>query len=382
MTGVYQKSSTILDSNVSWLLHSDIRIKSGENMGALYGWKNLNPPSFPFIYSEITGYAITFFSWISSELGNPDGLVAAEQASDWIIRNTHSSLLFARPQGNLDKPNDLSNTLYSFDNSMIVIGLLSLYKLTNKISHLQLAEKMAKTIIERFFDGEKLVPRLDESFESVKPVKEKGIVKWSTISGAYHCKLSLGLLELARLTKNEKYSQVSDSLCDYATKLQNSVGRFITNPGADITYLHPHLYACEGLIFSGWNQSIARHYTAGLNGLKWAIKQISPENGGLYRYTERDSVEQSDCTAQLLRLLLLCQAELEKSINKSELVDIIEGLHKRLLDFYIPYGEGKGAMKYHLNQDTACTWCTMFSTQALNLWMTRNSRKTWTDYFI
>lgn len=382
MTDVYQKSNRIFDGNVNWLLYSDIRIKSGENKGALYGWKNLSPPSFPFIYSEITGYAVTFFTWMASELGNPYALQAAVEASDWIFRNMHSNLLFARPQAKGTESNDLSKLFYSFDNSMIIIGILSLYKLSKKTRFLQLAEKMASAIIEVFYDGEKLASRIDESFNHIKPMKESGIVKWSTISGAYHCKLSIGLLELSRLTHNEKYAQISDSLCDYAKKLQKPDGQFITNPGSDIVYLHPHLYACEGLIYSGLNQPNASHYTAGLNGLKWAVKQISPDNGGLYRDTGKKSVEQSDCTAQLLRLLIVCQDELEKFINKSDLYNIIEKLHMRLLDFYIPVGQGEGAMRYHLNKDTACSWCTMFSTQALNLWMAKDSHRTWIDHFV
>ena len=97
MNKAHQRSNKIFRNNVKWLLSSDIRIKSGKNRGALYGWKNLNPVSFPFIYSEITGYAITAFSWIYSSLHNTAALQAAEESSEWIIKNMHSYLLFARP---------------------------------------------------------------------------------------------------------------------------------------------------------------------------------------------------------------------------------------------------------------------------------------------
>lgn len=381
---VYEKSNKILDENIEWIISSDIRIKDGNNKGALYGWKNLSPPYFPFIYSEITGYAITCFSWIASEFGYPVALEAAKEASEWIRKNMHSNLLIARPPASRDEPNELSSLFYSFDNSMIMIGLLNFYKITKKSSVLRLVEKMAQTLIERFFDGEKLIPRLDISFNSIKPTDDRGIVKWSTVPGAYACKLSLGLLELSRLTKNKEYVQVSDSLCEYAKKMQKSNGEFITNPGSNIVYLHPHLYACEGLIYSGITQSNESHYAAGLNGLKWAMDQVDlNSNRGLFRDTEKGSVEQSDCTAQLLRLLILCHSELEKAVKKSKLNKAIEILHLRLLDFYIPTGEGRGAMRYQLAKETACSWCTMFSMQALKLWSSRNSRKLpWVDYFV
>jgi len=380
--GLYEKSSEIFLENVRWLLSSDIRIKNGHNKGALYGWKNLNPPSFPFIYSEITGYAVTCFSWIASEFGNKKALGAAEEATGWILRNLNSNLLFARPPAEKDQLNNLSRLFYSFDNSMILIGIVSLYKLTKKKSLLALAETIARALIEHFFDGEKLVPRLDNSFNPIKPIGEDGVVKWSTTSGAYHCKLSLGLLELTRITGNKKYAHISDSLCSYAIEQQKSDGQFITNPGSDVAYLHPHLYACEGLIYSGIKESNDIHYNAGLCGIKWAMKHISSGKGGTFRDTGKQSVEQSDCTAQLLRLLITCQSKLENSINNARLEDIIEKLHLRLLDFYIEFGEGKGAMKYHLAKDTACSWCTMFSLQALNLWKTKNSPPLWIDYFV
>ena len=378
-----EKSNQVVRNNISWLITSDIRIKSGPNKGALYGWMNLKPKSFPFIYSEITGYAISCFSWIASEFGNQVALDAAKEALDWIRKNMQSNLLMARPPASRDEPNELSRMFYSFDNSMVMIGLLNLYKITKIPSVLQLVETMTQALVERFFDGEKLVPRLDSSFKSIKPTEDIGVVKWSTIPGAYHCKFSLGLLELSELTGNNEYVRVSNSLCEYAEKMQKDSGEFITNPGSDIVYLHPHLYACEGLIYSGLKQSNESHYAAGLKGIKWAMEQVDLNgNGGLFRDTGKASIEQSDCTAQLLRLLILCRSDLEK-VRKSNLSQVIDRLHFRLFEFYIPAGEGRGAMRYQFLKETACSWCTMFSMQALSLWSSRNSRKLqWIDYFV
>jgi hypothetical protein len=377
------RSNKILHDNISWLLTSDIRINKGQKKGALYGWKDLNSRSFPFIYSEITGYAITCFSWIASEFGNKDSLRAAKDSYDWIIKNMRSHLVVAKPPGPRNQPNDLSDVYYSFDNGMIIIGLLNLHKITNDASILKLAEKTTQALIERFFNGKKLIPRLDNSFNTMMTENVDGIVKWSTISGPYHSKLSIGLLEMSRLTSNPRYSRVSDSICDYALKLQGSKGQFITNPGSDIVYLHPHLYACEGLIYSGLKQSNEDQYNAGLEGVKWAVDQLIASNvDALFRNTEERSQEQSDCTAQLLRLLVLCRSSLTNFFGDSKLNDIIDRLHSRLLEFYIPVGDGQGAMKYQLGLDTACSWCTMFSTQALNLWKNKNSAPTWIDYFV
>jgi hypothetical protein len=383
MNEFYQKSNEVFNNNIAWLLASDIRIINGQNKGALFGWKNLNPVSFPFIYSEITGYGITAFLWIYSVLGDTIALQAAKDASQWIIKNLRSYLLVARPSAS-DKSEEASDLYYAFDNAMIMIGLLNLHKITKEPEILKIAEQMGKTIVDRFFDGSKLIPRLDRRFNTLNESKSNGLVKWSTISGSYHSKLSIGLLELSRLTNNNLYKQVSDAICNYAISLQKSSGQFLTNPGSDITYLHPHLYACEGLIYSGLSQSIDSHYSAGLKGIMWAITQtLTNKRGGLGATTRKDSAEQSDCTAQLLRLLILCHSQIQNNIDVYKLDKVINKLHSRLLDFYISTGESQGGFRYHLDLDSVCSWCTMFSMQALHLWKSGNSETTeWIDYFV
>lgn len=400
---IYLKSSRIFNDNVKWLLHSGIRIRNGPKRGAVYGWKTLNPPSYPFIYSEITGYAITSFLYIYSELGEPEALQAAKDSANWIVDNVHNSPSYLLSAGSIETENfnqkgDLSNQVYAFDNGMIMIGLLNLYKVTKEPDLLTYAENMAKSLIERFYDGSKLIAVLDSMYKPVIHNNSLGSggdgTKWSNISGAYHCKLSLALLDLSMLTKNELYSKASDSLCKFAQNLQKSDGRIITNPNSEnVTYLHPHLYACEGLICGGIRQRNEGYITAGLKGLTWAMKQVNSSTGGLPRHTgEEKSEEQSDCMAQLLRLLILCRSQIEESIERSSYhveysVDqVIDKIHSRLLDFYISQEEDRGGIRYHLSLETACSWCTMFTMQALRLLNKRKEFETskikWIDYYI
>ncbi len=400
------ESNKVLKYNVEWLFHSGIRIRNGPKKGAMYGWKNLNPPSYPFIYNEITGYAITSFLYIYSELGEPEALEAAKDSAYWIVKNirssSSSSSSYLLPAGSIEthsfnQKGDLSNQIYAFDNGMIIIGLVNLYKVINDTILLKYAENMAKSLIEKFFDGSKLIAVLDRLYRPItnntnlndsSSGRGRNDIKWSTVSGAYHCKLSLALLDLSLLTKNDMYSKVSNSLCEFAQKLQKADGRFATNTNLEtMTYLHPHLYACEGLIYAGVRQHNDAYFAAGLKGIRWAAKQVNSLTGGLPRMIGGEFIEQSDCMAQLLRLLILCYFRIEESIEEPShnLRDVIEKLHFRLLDFYISEGKDRGAIKYHLSLDTACSWCTMFTMQALLLWKKRkkfqNVQK-WIDYFI
>ena len=97
------------------------------------------------------------------------------------------------------------------------------------------------------------------------------------VSGACHCKLALGLLELADITNNDTYRKISQSLCDFGD-LQASDGRFINKDESEITYVHPHLNASEGLIYTGLKDSVEDYTDMGLDGVLWAI-EIMLSNG-------------------------------------------------------------------------------------------------------
>ena len=394
-----EKTYEALNDSVRWLLYSGIRIKNGSNKGGVYGWKNLNPPSYPFIYSEITGYAITSYVYIYSELLNNEALSAAKDCAYWLIQHVsknNSPTSFLLPAGVIEEPNfnqkgDLSNQVYAFDNGMVILGLLNLYKITKDQNLLTAAEKITKSLADVFFDGSKLVAVLDRSYNTISSdsFRTNRGIKWSSFSGPYHSKLSLCLLDLSSLTNNYYYASISDSICRFALKFQHADGRFITNPDQEnITFLHPHLYACEGLIYGGIRNSNNDYLLAGIKGIIWAMKQINLSTGGLPRNTAERSLEQSDCMAQLLRLLIICGPEIQTLRKDSPNIvnETIEKLHLRLLDFYIAKGTDKGAIRYHASLNTACSWCTMFTVQALSLWIKRTGFKKksnkWLDYYV
>jgi hypothetical protein len=87
MSDVFVKSDPIFYNNLKWLLYSGIRVEKGPDAGAIYSWKDLNRPSYPFIYSEAIGYATTLFSWAYAELKEPAALQAAKESSQWVLKN-------------------------------------------------------------------------------------------------------------------------------------------------------------------------------------------------------------------------------------------------------------------------------------------------------
>ncbi len=359
-------SDEIIENNINWLLNSDIRIKQGEDSGALFGWKDLTNSSYPFIYSEIVGYAVTCFSWISNEKSSDIALNSAKEASIWIHNNMKLGLLTTgkiNKNNTFDLKGDIPNQIYSFDNGMILAGLLNLYKIDENSENLKSAIEIADALIDKFFDGTKMIAMLDSSFNPSSYGKEK----WSTMSGSYHAKIAFGFLKLFKITQKSIYKEVSYSLCDFALTMQNPDGRFRTNMEDNLTFLHPHLYSCEGLLYAGIDLSDDRYIEAALKGLEWAIRLMDMNNGSLPR-TTKENIEQSDCMAQLLRLLIICYSELKKR-NNSNLDSVIEKLRTSLLSLYITDEEGKGGgFRYQNSLYQICTWCTMFTVQAFNFY--------------
>jgi uncharacterized protein YyaL (SSP411 family) len=186
------------------LLNSGIRRRSGHDRGAIHGWKYLNQTlstkkshSYPFLYSEATGYAITCFSWAYSELGIRAALEAAKQSAQWVIGNLGpSSLLIAGKitANDFDQKGDLSNQVYAFDNGIVMMGLLNLYRITSDDRILVAADTIAAALVKKFFNSKRRLEYalLDSSFRPTI----RGIEKWSTVPGPYHSKLSIGFLEL------------------------------------------------------------------------------------------------------------------------------------------------------------------------------------------
>jgi hypothetical protein len=385
--GAYRRSEEVLSSNVEWLLNSGIRLKIGADKGAIYGWKYLDPPSYPFLYSEITGYAISCFLWIYSQIGRLETLEAAKVAAQWIIKKMNSECLLVagyRKKDNFVQKGTLSDQIYLFDNVMIMTGLVSLHNFSKQKDLLTLVCRMADSLIKYFFKGSTVSSAVvDKSCRPMALTESK----WSMVPGPYLSKLSLGFLELSRQTNNGKYAKISNSICDFAISLQKTDGRFETSPRSKITYLHPHLYACEGLIYSGINQSNKKHLKSGMEGIVWATQQLN-KKGGLARDNSKQSVEQSDAMCQLLRLLILCRLDLSELLGQSKLANMIDRLHDRILDFCIlSRDDNRGGVKYQLGLESACSWCTMFCMQAIRLWQKKTSDQLnddvrWIDYFV
>lgn len=360
----------------NWLLHSDIRIKVGDDRGAFFGWKNLDASEkaskYPYVYNEITGYSLSCFSYLYTETNKIDYIKAMKETVEYIQKNMTNNLLNTgkRKDEDFKEKGIIENQIYSFDNGMVLAGLLNYYKVTKDQVVLKMAEKLANALIKYFFKNNQLYYALLDV--NLSPL-DYGLEKWSTRIGSYHAKLAIGFIDLYRITGNERYLKICESLCEFAISMQNNEGSFSNNPDKnDLIYLHPHLYSCEGLTYVGFIKNDRKLLINGLKGIEWAISNITIR-GGVPR-SNVDLNDQADCTSQLLRLLILYDKELEDylKVPRDKIEKAMDSLHVRIMSFFI---NSEKAIKYNEQSKFACTWCSMFSLQALDLWNKRNNNK-------
>jgi hypothetical protein len=367
-----------------WLLNSNIRLKEGENCGGYYGWKNLladtESSKHPFIYNEIVGYSFSIFSYMYSESKKAEFLTVMKESFEYIKKNiTKNDLLNAgiRNDAVFKEKGDIENQLYSFDNGIIIAGLVNYYKITKNQDVYEVVLKMANSLIKNFFRNYKICHALLN--KDFKPTGY-GIGKWSSRIGSFHAKVGIGFSDLFDITGNKEYLRICYGLCELAINMQEPDGSFLNNQGTrDDIFLHPHLYACEGLTYIGSSLNDQNVFSSGLKGIEWAISTIT-DTGGVPR-SIKQVTDQADCTAQLLRLLLLYSDDLNyySKVSSEKIEKSIQILHDRIKRFFI---RSEGAVKYNDSSEFACTWCTMFSLQALILLAKRNKKQNKHSYRI
>src|SRR3972149_4389947 len=239
-----------VDLAAKWIVSSGIQ--SGK--GGFFAWFNLLDGNYSYLYSEITGYGITSLLFLYKMFGEKAYIDKAELAADWITNTSMHpcggvrSRLFDDDERADKSYSFTGERIFSFDTGMALYGMFNLYKITGKAKYLEVSETMADFLIDK-------MQNQDGSLSPVYDAK-KGVViesddKWSNQRGGFHAKVSMGMTDLYRIKRNNKYRDASVRLCEYAVTTQEESGRFVTNKTDKTTHLHPHCYAAEGLWYTG-----------------------------------------------------------------------------------------------------------------------------------
>jgi hypothetical protein len=260
--------------------------------GAVHAWVDAATGVPAFEYPEITGYALTF--WAAQSIATEDELEAGQRAASWLGELVKSDRLHAREGWD-------SNAVYNFDLAMMANGLLA-FGVRHQPEAVRTGIRLAAYLCDQIGrDGwlEPLDP--DVSHRSSRS-------DWSTKGYVHLVKTAQCQLHAAALGLRDGVA-AARAVVGRGLDFLTSDGRFVTQPGAEVTMLHSHLYGVEGLWVFAEATGDDEIRDAAQAATEWAWRQQLP-SGGFPRWTAADSQtaapEQFDVTAQAVRAAVLC----------------------------------------------------------------------------
>ncbi len=361
-----------------WLGHSGIQNTSRNKKmrGAVSAWYELDKKIYPFLYSEITGYALSTWMFLYRITSDERFLRQARVAAGWLVDNALHRDGGVRTRFYLVKryvsPNYCFHhgRVYAFDTAMVGYGLLQLFNKVKEERFLKAVQQILGFLIRRmkkrdgmyysYFDSKK--KRCGENFE-----------KWSDQAGSFHAKLALLYIDYYRTTGIELYKTEAVDLLDTVIKIQEKNGRFVTGKKDDSTHLHPHAYTLEGLVYGGLHLKEKRYWDAAQRGFEWMLGGISSDGSvsSIFEKGQFSHHERSDIVGQALRLGSILYAATPKTMARY--LPLFWRIRRHLAMFQYQAKSGQsggfiygfatdGLMRNHLN-----AWSTMFALQAT--WM-------------
>lgn len=361
-----------------WLLGSGIQHRGPQKnlKGGVSAWYELDKKIYPFLYSEITGYALSTLVFLNRIHPHKKWIEHAQLAAQWLSKNaiqknggvkTRLYLVkhYVSPNYSFDQ-----GRVYAFDTAMVGYGLMQLYRLCPTQPVLDSAQRVLNFLIGSMRKEQSI---FYPYYDSKRNKCGEDFGKWSDQAGSFHVKCALFLIDAYRLLGIAACQKASTALLNAALKQQKRDGRFVTGEKDGSTHLHPHSYTLEGLLYGAVHLKREDCLDAAFRGFEWMLKGVSTDGSvsSIYENGRFSHHERSDIVAQVLRIGSILYGLAPKDLQKY--LPILDKVRRHLLLFQYQgdkkqaggfiYGFATdGLIRNHLN-----TWATMFAIQAL--WM-------------
>jgi hypothetical protein len=328
--------TTFLEDAGRWFLHSGIRAPGG---GVARYYRSDLASNVP-VSTEITGYAVSTFSYLHSITGDPAYRAAATESACFLANQAWDAATHTFPF----EPD--SNLAYFFDVGIIARGLLS----TGAAEFRESAHNAALSLAFDFIG--------EGAFHPVVTLPDKQPLayesRWSRSPGCYQLKSALAWLGVG----DEHAARMFDAALKSAVATHESFLPGDADRMRVMDRLHPYLYFLEALLFVASREECAAVLASGIDRVAELLREISPD------------FERSDVCAQLLRVRLAAHylgAVSLDAVAAAEEASRVASYQARSTDMRVNggfwFGRKCGETLPYVNPVS-----TAFSLQALALW--------------
>lgn len=326
--------TTFLDHAGRWFLRSGIRAAGG---GVARYYRSDLGANVP-VSNEITGYAVSAFSYLHAVSGESVYREAALQSAHFLAADAWDAEAHTFP---FEVGSPLA---YFFDIGIIVRGLLSTDEFKER------AREGAMSLALDFIG--------EGAFHPIIHLPDKQPLayerQWSRSPGCYQLKSAAAWLGIA----DEHATRMFDAALAAALRTHGSFLPGDADPHRVMDRLHPYLYFLEALLFVADRPECAAVLASGIDSVAASLREISP------------GFERSDVCAQLLRVRLaahhLNAVSIDENAAAEEAAKVAEYQARSAdirLDGGFWFGRKNGEMLPYMNPVS-----TAFSLQALALW--------------
>lgn len=300
--------NSILKEICKWFLESDIYEKDIGGYRIFYSKREKGP-----VYPEITAYAISLACDIYKENRDIILIQRAKDCTEYLLKLSKDGL-----------PGHSDNIKYLFDTGIFISALFDLYKVTKIEKYIDEAYIHLEWLCS-YFDGEKF-PSIVNCVENSKWDNKC----WDKLPSVHLAKLAIPLLKGFQEINVKKYKDISNSLLNWAVKLQTNEGRFKINYNNNYTHLHPHCYAIEGFLYAAQYTNKDLYWNTVGKATNW-LREVQNEDGSFFQWfpkypskgLKEDIIRRivrvkcSDITSQAIRLWKIL-GEYENNIKQAE----------------------------------------------------------------
>lgn len=362
--------TAFLEKAESWFFNSGIYVldKDNPNYGAVYSYYDLKSKSHQLVYAEATGYIISLLKYLLPMRNDSKLIDFAKASGDWLVKlaDRHDGIITMGMRDGIE-----IKLAYPFDNGICCKGLLDIYEMTKDSKYLEYAEKVADWLVKRAIDKDGSVkPVFDTNSETF--IQDESL--WYKVSGSFHSKITMSLLQLYSINKNDRLHEAAMQVCEWALVQQKQDGSFPINTRNKSINLHTHCYTIETLLYAYASQYNGKFLEAAERATDWMQRMQNPDgslwlwHGGSYGKSKPIyAISQFIRICLLLHLLNGKENLLNAATRASQFLLTMQsnGTDKRMAGGF--YEDIASHMLKMRKSSHITSWATMFAMQAMGM---------------